>query len=179
MDILLETERLLIRPLNVGDSAFIHKLLNTPSWLQFIGDRNIRTLVDAENYLVNGPFKSYQEHGFGPWLVCLKQDNDPIGICGLFKREFLHSPDLGFAFLPEFEGRGYAAEAVAATLAYSEQRLSLRNIVAFTESSNTRSVRLLERTGFRFKEMIKPPKEDHELMLFAIDLATDRNGTSG
>lgn len=172
MNILLETERLIIRPLEVGDSEFIHRLLNTPSWLQFIGDRNVRTLADAEKYLVNGPLKSYKEHGFGPWLVCLRPDSCPIGICGLFKREYLDSPDLGFAFLPEFEGRGYAAESVAVILAYSEEQLALGKIVAFTETSNARSVRLLERSGFRYTEMIKPPKEDHELMLFTIDLET-------
>jgi RimJ/RimL family protein N-acetyltransferase len=170
MNISLKTERLIIRSLVVEDKLFIHQLLNTPSWLQFIGDRNIRTLVDAENYLVNGPLKSYREHGFGPWLVSLGEDETPIGICGLFKREYLNSPDLGFAFLPEFEGRGYAAEAVAEILADAEQRGALRKVVAFTDPDNVRSIRLLERSGFRFTEMIKPPNEDHELMLFTIEL---------
>jgi RimJ/RimL family protein N-acetyltransferase len=172
MNILLRTERLIIRFLAVEDKLFIHRLLNTPSWLRFIGDRNIKTLLDAENYLVNGPLKSYRENGFGPWLVCLGEDETPIGICGLFKRDYLNSPDLGFAYLPEFEGRGYAAEAVAEILADAQQRIELRNVVAFTDPDNIRSIRLLERSGFRFKEMIRPPNEDHELMLFAIELCS-------
>jgi RimJ/RimL family protein N-acetyltransferase len=171
MDTLLETERLAIRPLATTDRNFILELLNTPSWLQFIGDRKVRTPEDAENYLVNGPLKSYKEYGFGPWLVSsLENDGIPIGICGFFKRDFLPAPDLGFAFLPEFEGRGYAAEAVTVILAYAERDLSLKNVVAFTEINNARSIRLLERSGFQFKEMIRPPKEDHSLMLFSLDL---------
>ena len=65
---IIETERLLLREFQKGDDAFIFHLLNTPGWVQFIGDRHIKTLEDAQNYLQKGPMLSYQKNGFGHYL---------------------------------------------------------------------------------------------------------------
>jgi RimJ/RimL family protein N-acetyltransferase len=101
MKILFETPRLALRTFAAADDEFIMRLLNTPSWLQYIGDRNIRTLADAQRYIMNNLLKLYAEQGYGAWVVVLKETGAPIGICGLFKRKYLDQPDLGFAFLPE------------------------------------------------------------------------------
>ena len=63
------TERLLIRELSVSDSAFILELVNTPTWLKFIGDRGVKNLDDAKSYLKKGPLKSYDDNGFGLYWV--------------------------------------------------------------------------------------------------------------
>ncbi|TWF33829.1 RimJ/RimL family protein N-acetyltransferase [Chitinophaga polysaccharea] len=170
MKILFETPRLQLRTFAASDDKFILELLNTPSWLQYIGDRQIRTLADAQRYIMNNLLRLYAEQGYGAWVVVLKETNAPIGICGLFKRKYLDQPDLGFAFLPEAEGKGYAYEAAAATLEYTRNELALPYLFAITQQDNHRSVRLLTRSGFTLQGTILPPGEAEELMLFNIAL---------
>ncbi|MEX6687293.1 GNAT family N-acetyltransferase [Danxiaibacter flavus] len=169
MSYLIETERLFMRKFELADAAFILQLLNTPSWKRFIGDRSVRTIGDAQAYIAAGPLKSYSKNNYGAWLVCLKENNVPIGMCGLFKRDFLPIPDIGFAFLPEFEGKGYAGEAVKATLNYAADQLQQKSLLAYTKDNNTKSVQLLRKSGFSFKEMIHVPHENETLMLFSIE----------
>src|ERR1035437_9696825 len=166
MDI-IETERLILSHFTPADTAFIIELLNTESWKQFIGDRNIKTEEDARNYLLNGPMKSYAQNNFGLYKVILKEGNTPIGMCGLIKRDTLDDVDIGFAFLPDYEGKGYAFEASVATLEYGQKELDIHRIVAITNTDNTKSIKLLERLGLKFERMIKFNNEDKELMLFA------------
>lgn len=164
---IIETDRLILCHLSTDDAPFIFELLNTPGWLQFIGDRGIKTLEDASNYALNGPIKSYEKFGFGLYLTKLKDDNTPIGICGLIKRDTLEDVDIGFAFLPEHSGKGYAFEAATATLNYARKNLGLQRIVAITDEDNVNSIRLLEKTGLVFEKKIQMPGEEKELLLFA------------
>jgi RimJ/RimL family protein N-acetyltransferase len=172
MAIALETNKLLIREFAVGDAAFVMQLLNTPSWLHFIGDRHITTLTNAEEYILHRFQKGYAENGYGAWLVQLKDTNAPVGLCGLFQRDYLEHPDIGFAFLPEFEGKGYAYEATAATINYAAAQLRLPYLLAITQDDNNRSVSLLERSGFRYRETIVPPDEEQALLLFELSLTS-------
>lgn len=167
---LIETERLFIRQFELSDAAFILQLLNAQSWKRYIGDRGVKTIADAQTYIASGPLKSYHKNKYGAWLVWLKETNTPIGMCGLFKRDFLPTPDIGFAFLPEFEGKGFAREAVKATLTYASDHLQQERLLAYTKNDNTRSVHLLQRCDFIFKEMISVPEENESLMLFSIEL---------
>ena len=111
-----ESKRLVLRRFTVADSGFILRLLNAENWLKFIGDRHVRTTRQAEDYLLNGPVRSYEVNGFGLSLVALKADSTPVGMCGLLKRQELEHPDIGFAFLPEYTGKGYAFEIAEKTL---------------------------------------------------------------
>ena len=99
---IIETERLLLRQLSTGDADFILELLNEPSFIQNIGDRGVRTLADANLYIMNGPVASYARNGFGLYLVILKETDEPIGICGLIKRNGLDDVDIGYAFCRSF-----------------------------------------------------------------------------
>ena len=152
---LFETERLLIRRLTVEDAAFIVTLLNDPAFLQYIGDRGVRTTADAQTYLLNGPLGSYAKHGFGLFLVSLKAGEIPIGICGLLKRDVLDDVDIGFAFLPPYVGQGYAFEAASATLDYGRSAHGLKRIVAVTSPNNASSIRLIEKLGLRYEKMVQ------------------------
>lgn len=173
MEYIIETTRLCMRRFVEADDVFIHQLLNTPTWLQYIGDRNIKSMTDARAYLYNGPFAAYRNHDYGPWLVSLNdEEKTPVGMCGFFKRAFLPAPDAGFAFLPAFEGLGYAHEALVATLAYAHTNYGIKELFAITLDDNTRCRRLLEKTGFQYQEMIQPPGEDEPLMLFRNELGT-------
>lgn len=163
----LETERLVLRWLATGDSAFILELVNEPSWLKFIGDKGVATLEDAERYIRNGPLEMYTRLGFGLYLVELKESGEPIGICGLIKRETLEDADLGFAFLPRFWGKRYAFESASATLSFGKRVLGLSRIVAITSPDNFRSVKLLERLGFRFERTLQLAANSEALGLYA------------
>jgi RimJ/RimL family protein N-acetyltransferase len=165
MKTILETERLLLRELTLTDTAFIIDLVNSDGWLQYIGDRKIRTAEDARTYLGKGPLKSYAENGFGLWLIALKPGNEPIGICGLIKREGLDDVDIGFALLPGYEGKGYVFEVAEQTLVYGREKLRIPHIVAITTAENDRSVRLLKRLGMEFTKNIRLG-DGEEMMLF-------------
>ena len=165
----IETERLALRQLAPGDAEFILRLLNEPSFLRFIGDRGVRTLDDAGRYIASGPVASYEAHGFGLWLVELKDSDVPIGICGLLKREALPDVDIGFAFLPQFWSMGYAFESASAVKEFGIGVLGLTRLVAVTNPENDGSIRVLERLGLRFERMVRLTDEAPEVKLFAFD----------
>ena len=145
----LETERLTLRRITLDDAEFVHRLLNEPSFLAFIGDRGVRTLDDARAYIRNVPLASYDRFGFGMFLTCLKEGGTPIGICGLVKRDWLEDADIGYAFLPDYWSRGYAFESASAVMAYGRDAFALERIVAIVKPDNEGSIRLLEKLGLR------------------------------
>lgn len=144
----------------LDDAAFFLRLLNEPSWLANIGDRGVRTLADAEGYIRNNIRAAYQAHGFGLYAVQLRSDPLPIGLCGLVKRDFLSSPDLGFALLPQHCGHGYATEAARAVLKHAQVELKIERLYAIVKSGNERSVRLLGHLGFRHEGPYQIPQGD-------------------
>jgi len=166
----LETNRLILSRLSTEDAEFILDLLNEPSFLRFIGDKGVRTLDDARDYILNGPVDMYNRLGFGLYLTELKDGSVPIGMCGLLKRDSLEDVDIGFAFLPKFWGRGYAYESAAAVMAYGKTVLGLNRIVAITSPDNYASGRLLEKLGLRFERMIHLSNDAPEVRLFASDV---------
>lgn len=164
----IETERLLLRPLNIEDADFIIELLNDPSFIKNIGDRNVHSVEDAHGYILKGPAASYEKNGFGLCLVTLKETGESLGMCGLIKRDALEDVDLGYAYLPRYWSRGYAVEAAKATLDFGWNVIGLKRIVAITDPANTSSNRVLEKLGFLFEKMVKIAVDDIDLNLYAI-----------
>lgn len=162
----LETDRLSLRWLRADDAEFILELLNDPSFLRFIGDKGVRTLADARDYILNGPVEMYARLGFGLYLTELKEGGVPIGVCGLIKRDGLDDVDIGFALLPRFWSKGYAYEAASAVMAYGKDALGLERIVAITSPDNHASGRLLEKLGLRFERMVRLSEDAEEVRLF-------------
>lgn len=165
-----ETERLILRRLTADDAEFMFELLNDPSFIRNIGDRNIRTLDDACAYIVNGPVKSYEKNGFGLFLIVLKETNESIGMCGLIRRETLEDVDIGYALLPRFWFKGYAVEAARATKAYAKNVIGLKRIVAIVDPANEASIRVLEKIGLRYEKMVRLSADDIDLKLFGTEL---------
>ncbi|HTN16179.1 MAG TPA: GNAT family N-acetyltransferase [Chitinophagaceae bacterium] len=165
------TERLTLREFIPGDAAFILQLLNTESWIRYIGDRDVHTIADAEAYLQNGPISSYRHHGYGLWLVSLNNLNIPVGTCGIIKRDTLDHPDIGFAFLPEHTGKGLAQECAAATVQFAFEHLHLPELWAITLPDNRNSIRLLERVGMSLQEEIPWPQTNEILLKYTISKA--------
>ncbi len=167
MKYILETERLRLREFTLEDGKFIIELLNSPGWIKYIGDRNVRTLRQAGHYLENGPIKSYKENGYGLFLVEKKEDGNPIGMCGILKRDTLENPDIGFAFLAGYSGMGYAFEIASATLRYAKEHLGIRKISGITAVENFKSIRLLEKIGLQYNKRFSFPNGNEELLLYS------------
>lgn len=166
----VETDRLVLRHLSVDDAEFVLELLNQPSFLQFIGDKGVRTLNEAREHILHGPIASYERLGFGLYLTILKETQVPIGICGLLKRDSLQDVDVGFAFLPKFWSKGYAFESASAVLGYGRNTLGIQRIVAITSTENFASIRVLEKLGLRFDRMIRLSEDEEEIKLFVPDV---------
>ena len=164
-----QTERLVIRRLNDDDAPFILTLLNEPTFLRYIGDKKVRGLEDARQYIRTGPAASYERNGFGLCLVQLKDTLTPVGMCGLLKREELPDPDIGFAFLPDFWNKGFAFEAAAAVLNDARERLKLQRVLAITSLDNDASIKLLQRLGFRFEKTMSLSADRESVRLFTLD----------
>ena len=162
----LQTARLDLREFTLDDTAFIIELLNSPSWLAYIGDRNVHDEAQAQQYLQNGPLRSYEINGFGLLRVSLRENGLPIGMCGLIKRAGLSQPDIGFAYLPAYEGKGYGFEAAHAVLSDARDRLALPEVLAITMATNPRSIQLLQRAGFHAAGTVTLPGELQELLLY-------------
>ncbi len=171
---ILETERLVLREFSIDDAEFILTLLNTPGWLEYIGDKNVRTVEDAVNYLENGPIKSYKENGFGLWLTSLKNNGTPIGMCGLVNRESLEDIDIGFALLPENSNLGYGYEIAQATINHAKHVLGIEKIVAITDSNNVPSIKLLNKLGLQFEKTLKLSENDTVLLFSPLNADEDR-----
>lgn len=155
MNIICHSQRLALRQFNFNDSRFIIRLLNEKSFIENIADKQVRTTSDAQHYLTTGPMASYSLHGFGLYAILLKdtvKNNEPIiiGMCGLLKRPELEFPDLGYALLPEFCGKGYAREAAEAVLKNDMKKFKLNTILAVTSRTNKRSHQLLTNINFNF-----------------------------
>ncbi|WP_226643093.1 GNAT family N-acetyltransferase [Microbulbifer variabilis] len=162
----LNTPNLILRELCEDDAEFILQLLNDADFLRNIGDRRVRNLKQARQYIQSGPMAMYREHQFGLYKVSLP-DGTSVGTCGLIKRVGLEDVDIGFAFLPEYRGRGYAQEAARAIMVYAREQLALKRIVAIARPDNTASVKLLEKIGLKAEGRITLPGETIELLLMA------------
>jgi RimJ/RimL family protein N-acetyltransferase len=165
---ILETKLLILRKFTLADAPFILELVNTPTWLEFIGDKGVKNLEDAENYLKNGSLKSYEDNGFGFYLVAEKSTQKPIGMCGFINRQEFENVDLGFAFLPDFIGKGFGFEIAQATLHYGKEVLKLGRIIAIVDSRNTASNALLQKLGFVFEKTIYFGEKKTLLNLYGI-----------
>jgi RimJ/RimL family protein N-acetyltransferase len=181
---ILETERLIVREIVESDAGFILDLLNQPSFIKYIGDRNVRNLDDAREFIENRYRASYRNHGYGLYAVELKPEanvpaiqnpkseiqNQIIGMCGFVRRETLPDADIGFAFLPQFERRGYAFESASAVMEYGRERLGLKRVLAITSLDNESSGRLLAKLGFKFDGVITLAGDPEEIKLFSSDV---------
>jgi RimJ/RimL family protein N-acetyltransferase len=165
---ILETERLTLRHATLDDGEFVLRLLNEPSFIRFIGDRGVRTADDARRYIAERFIASYEQHGFGLWVVERRHTPGAIGISGLVKRDALPDPDIGFAFLPEFWSQGYAYESAAAVKDFALGTLRLSRLLAITNPDNTGSIRIVEKLGLVFVRTMTLAAGSDEVRLFEL-----------
>lgn len=164
-----ETGRLYIREMDSAlDAEFIFSLLNAPKFLQFIGDRGVRSATEAAAFIDDRYRQSYRDHGYGLWTVTLSNGMQ-VGICGFVRRAHLDAPDLGFAFLPEHERQGYGFESATAVISYGRENLGFQRVLAITTKDNDASGKLLEKLGFSYDGISAMP-DGEELKMFSITL---------
>ncbi len=162
----IQTQRLLIEPLKLTDAEFLYALFNDAEVLQFIGNKGITSVVDAEQHIQHQVFESYQKFGFGMWLVRDKRNKNKLGLCGLVNRPQLADVDIGFAFTQQARGQGFAYEAAKAVLEYAQSNLGLNKIVAITSQENCASQKLLQKLGMSKKGQQRLDDDHPPVLLF-------------
>ena len=169
---ILNTERLEMCWLTPDDAPMMLAVWNDPAFIRYVGDRSIRTLDEARAAIETGPLRLYTDFGYGPFRITRRVDGVNFGICGLFRREGLDEPDIGFAVLPDFCGQGFGFEASVAVLDHARDALKLSCVTAIVSPENKPSVGLLEKLGLHYERAIRMPGEDHEVSLYRIDFAS-------
>ena len=166
---ILETARLRLRTITPDDAAFYYALVNDPTWLQFIGDKGIRSVEQACTAIIDGPMAMQQRHGHSLYVMERKEDGQALGLCGLIRRDFLPDVDIGYAIRPEHFGRGYTYEAAQAVLELARGPLGISRVLGLTAPGNVNSIRLLNKLGLRFEEIKLLPPGDRPTNIYAID----------
>lgn len=165
-----QTERLNLRRLTLEDADLMLAVWNDPAFVRHVGDRGIRTLEEARQAMTEGPLMLYEKYGYGPYRVALKNDDTAIGICGIFRREALSDPDIGFALLPEYCGKGYAFEAARAVIDYARDVLELATLTAIVSPANAASIGLIGKLGLGLERMYTWPDDDEEVAIYSMQL---------
>jgi RimJ/RimL family protein N-acetyltransferase len=167
---LMESVRLRLRPVTVDDAGLMLAVWNDPAFIENVSDRGIRTVDQAREAIESGAQKLFEDYGYGPYCMSLKSDGNLIGICGLFKRENMEDPDIGFGVLPDYCGRGYAGEAAAAVVDYARNTLGISVLTAIVSPTNAPSISLIKKLGMTFERMITMPGDDDAICLYSREL---------
>ena len=164
---LMETDRLRLRAVTVDDASLMLAVWNDPAFIKNVADRGIRTDEEAREAIKAGVQKMFEEHGHGPYCISLKSDGAMIGVCGLFRRENLEDPDIGFAVLPDYCGNGYAGEAAMAVVEFARDTLGIAVLTAIVSPKNAPSIGLIEKLGLTFERMITMPGDEDAICLYS------------
>lgn len=167
---ILETERLILRTIVPDDAAFYYELVNDPTWLEHIGDKGIRSVEGARSAIIDGPCAMQARHGHSLYVMERKRDGQPLGLCGLIRRDTLPDVDIGYAIRPAHFGQGYTYEAAAAVVAYARDVLGIRRLMGITNPANTVSIKLLGKLGLTFIEHKALPPDHRPTNIYALQL---------
>lgn len=162
----VETERLVLEELTLDDAGLMLAVWNDPAFVRYVGDRGIRTIEDAQDAMRQGVLRLYEDYGYGPFKITLKDAGDAVGICGLFHRDGLDEPDIGYATLPAYCSKGYAFEAACAVIDHAASGLALDRLIAIISPQNAASIGLIGKLGFEFERMHRMPGDDHDVCIY-------------
>ncbi|KQQ33590.1 GCN5 family acetyltransferase [Duganella sp. Leaf126] len=167
--IILDTARLRLRTITTDDAQFYHDLVNDPTWLEFIGDKGIRSIAQARTAITEGPMAMQHRHGFSLYVMERKADGRALGMCGLIRRDFLPDADIGYAIRPEHFGRGYTLEAARAVLELARGPLGMTRVLGLTAPGNVKSISLLHKLGMHFEGVQVLPPGERVTNVYAVD----------
>ena len=146
----LESERLIIRAIQLNDASFYFELFNDPDWIRFISDKNLKSVEETTVFIKNLLTDDYKKSRLGYFTVLLKETNEAIGVSTALQRETLDFIDVGYGFLPKGRGKGFATEATKLILEYVQQTFKQKKVIAFTKSENEKSQVLLKNLDFKY-----------------------------
>lgn len=168
-----ETPRLRLRTVTPDDAAFYLELVNDPSWIANIGQRNLHTVEAARAALETGPMAQFREQGYSLYIIERRSDGAPVGMAGLVRRDSLPGPDIGYAVRPAYWGQGYAWEATAAIVRHAQHVLGIRTLYGITSQQNQASINLLNKLGLRYERFSRLPPEGRETNIYRRDFRLD------
>ncbi len=161
---ILETERLLIRPFQLGDEDGVLEFSSTPQVVEYTGDIVRSSLEEAKDLIENVWLKDYATFGYGRFAVIYKPDDKLIGFCGFKFISEVGMTDLGYRFLPEYWGKGIATESSIKMLEFGFSVLKLSKVFGTVYPQNPASSVVLRKLGFTLKGLKPYPGEDHRDM---------------
>lgn len=164
-----ETKRLILKPTDREDAAFFLELYNTPDWIKYIGERNIKTIEAAETFIHEKIRPQFERLSYSNFTVIRKSDKAKIGSCGLYDRDGLAGVDLGFAFLPQYYKQGYGYESAHKVKELAFEKFDLKLLQAISVHYNVASINLLKKLNFQFIKNMHLPNDDEEVMLFQLE----------
>ncbi len=167
MQDVFSTDRLTLDKLSTDDAVFISRLVNTAGWIRFIGNRNVNNHADAEAYIR----RILENTAITYWVVRLRERDEPVGVVTFIKRVYLSHHDIGFAFLPEHNGKGYAFEAASTVMNSAVNDFSHSTILATTMKENIQSIALLKKLGLQFEKEILV--ENETLLVYSTNINAD------
>ncbi len=170
MPVRLETERLYLIPTSEEDASFILELINTPKWLRYVGDRNVKTVEEAVVYIQKRMLPQLERLGYSNYTLVRRSDGAKLGCCGLYDRDGLEGVDIGFALLPQFERHGYAFESAKEVMRAAKEEFGISKIKGITSKDHIASQKLLEKLGLTCAGTVVLPDEDEELLVFEAEL---------
>lgn len=164
------TDRLQLRRLTLDDVDLMLNVWNDPAFVRYVGDRGIRTIDDARQAMQEGPLKLYSDYGYGPYRLALREDDTPVGICGLFRRDGFDEPDIGFSTLPGHTAMGYGYEAACTVVEYAQEELEIPCLTAIVSPENAASIGLIRKLGFSFERMYSWPDDARDVAIYRRQL---------
>lgn len=162
------TNRLLLYPVGLEDAEFIYKLVNTESWIRFIGDRNVTDIEAAKAYIKERMLPQFERLGYGNFVIMLKETKEKVGTCGIYDREGLEGVDIGYALYPTYEKNGYALEASSKMLDLAFNEFGLSKVSGITSKENIASRRLMDKLSLKEKGTVVLENDPEELVLYEI-----------
>lgn len=167
---MMQTTHLLIRPFTIDDAKDYWPLVRLPEVLRYTGEQPQQSLGDVREILLSRPLRDYAVHGFGRMVCMEKSSGRLVGFCGLKYLDDLREVDIGYRFLPDCWGKGYATESARAIIDDGVRRHGLSRLIGLVLPVNAASARVLGKLGLGFEHKVKLHDFDDELDLYSITL---------
>ncbi len=166
---ILETERLILREMESSDFDALFAVLgdadNTRHYPYTFDEERVRAWIERN-------IRRYRIFGFGLWAVCLKENGEMIGDCGITMQDIngLIRPEIGYHIRADRQRRGYAKEAAAAVRDWGFSHTPFRVLHSYMRTANTGSVNTAKAVGMRLAESFTDP-EGNDISVYEIEKA--------
>ncbi|MBR5340945.1 MAG: GNAT family N-acetyltransferase [Erysipelotrichaceae bacterium] len=147
----IETDRLYLREMDTDDFEALYAVLadreNMRYYKNQFAEENVKGWIE---WCMN----CYRDYGFGLWAVCLKENDEMIGDCGLSMQDIDGKllPEIGFHIRRDLHHKGYAKEAAAAVRDWTFNKRDFQALYSYCSSDNIASYKTAEAIGMHFEK---------------------------